>query len=195
MIDEQLRARFEDPQNSLMLTCKGRLINPLDPQEIDIDEIAHVLSRFRRYGGHTPVSWTVGQHAILCAHLAYIETGDPKVALEALHHDDQEAIIGDWPKPIKNRIPGLKEIEDQVEFKVRTLLGLPTEHHPVVKKVDMDALKIESYLLWAGTMDEGAEYATTVRELLNMTDDEVKARFLLEDRMLRLQVTQEGNRP
>ena len=190
MITDALAARFQDPTNSLMLTCKGRLINPLDPQEVDTEEIAHVLSRFRRYGGHTPISWTVGQHVILCAHLAYLKTGDEAVALQALHHDDQEAIIGDWPKPIKNRIPGLKEIEDEVEAKVRTLLGLPTEFDPVVKEVDLWALEIESYFLWAGQLDDGAEYAETVRDLAALTDDEVKTLLIAEDKRLRALVTQ-----
>lgn len=190
MITDALAERFQDDTNSLMLTVKGRLINPLDPGDIDLEEVAHVLARFRRYGAHTPRPWSVAQHAILCSHLVPQDLWHEGmlVALEALHHDDQEGIIGDWPKPIKNRIPGLKAIEDEIEAKVRTSLGLPVKFHAAVKEADMKALEVESYFLWADQLPPPGRIRDIMVSLAEMTDEEVTAGYLTRHDFLVTQV-------
>ena len=49
-------------------SLKGRRIYPLDPhpEDVDVEEIAHVLSRICRYGGHVPgkFPYSVAQHSI-----------------------------------------------------------------------------------------------------------------------------------
>ena len=166
-IAEALQTRMADDTNSMMLTVKGRLINPLDPGEVDIEEIAHVLAMFPRYGGHTPRPWTVAKHVVLCSMLVDQHKMDrgSLVSMQALHHDDQEAIIGDWPKPIKNRIPGLAEIERTIEVQIREQFGLPADLHPDVKKADMLALQIESQYLWLGNLPESHWQSSVLRWL------------------------------
>lgn len=172
---EAVRASIELKGNQ-MLTCAGHLIDPLDPTPITLREIVGVLSRFRRYGAHPPRSWTIAQHAILCSYLVPQdeEFEGHRVALLALHHDDHEAYFGDWPKPLKNLIPGVQEVERGVEIKVRKALGLPIDLPKSVKDADIQALLMEMPYLWGGQLPEDPVLANLIDDLSGCGDDEVE---------------------
>lgn len=93
-----------------MRTFSGKFVDPLDlnPEDINIFDIAHALSNICRFGGHCPIFYSVAQHSVLCSHMA-----SPNNKLEALMHDASEAYLSDVPTPIKHRITNYYDIEDR----------------------------------------------------------------------------------
>lgn len=90
-----------------MQTYTGLKFYPLDPRpdEIDMLDIIHCLSRVCRYSGHTNGFYSVAEHSLLMArHFK-------EHAKIALLHDAAEAYFGDLPRPIKNSIPDFKKYE------------------------------------------------------------------------------------
>lgn len=87
-----------DERGAWIFTASGKRYFPTSPrpEDVDIQDIAHALSRINRYTGHTRVAVSVAQHSVLCARLAHAE-----IALEALMHDAAEAYIGDISRPVK----------------------------------------------------------------------------------------------
>ena len=69
--------------------------------EVRLEDIARGLANTCRFGGQTPVFYSVAQHSVLVANLVHSATGDRNMALLALHHDSAEAYLGDIPRPLK----------------------------------------------------------------------------------------------
>ncbi len=82
-------------------SLKGRKVYPLDPrpEDVDIEEIAHVLGNICRYGGHGPF-YSVAQHSVHVMECVGSE-GDPEAMLVALLHDAAETYLGDVIRPLK----------------------------------------------------------------------------------------------
>lgn len=82
-------------------TFTGKKVTPmsLEPEMVDIRDIAHSLSRQCRYNGHTAGFISVAAHSIEVMKLT-IERS-PSLALEALLHDAAEAYLGDLVRPLK----------------------------------------------------------------------------------------------
>lgn len=81
-----------------MKTYKGHTINYTlhTVSEVDIEDIAHSLSRQNRFLGHTEMPYTVAQHSILVS-----KQVPPDHALAGLLHDAAEAYFGDIIRPVK----------------------------------------------------------------------------------------------
>lgn len=62
-------------------------------------EIAHSLSIINRFTGWTIYPYSVAQHAVLTSYLV-----EPTFALQALHHDDHECVVGDISSPMKREL-------------------------------------------------------------------------------------------
>lgn len=96
-----------------------------DPASSDFSmiDIIHQLSHISRFGGACTYFYSVAQHSIALG-VYYITRGnarDPESiqiaaqnALYALFHDAAEAYLGDIRTPMKNMIPGFRELEAQV---------------------------------------------------------------------------------
>lgn len=134
-----------------METASGRKIllgRPPDPAEIDLEDIAHSLSRQCRFAGHTLGHYSVAEHSVLVSFAA-----PAFVALEALMHDAHEAYIGDITSPVKAALRGLDDgivfslgaLEDRMEAAVRERFGLTVDHNAevAIKAADMKALAAE----------------------------------------------------
>lgn len=87
-------------------TFTGSGFDPFCPraEDVRLEDIAHHLAMTCRFGGATPEHYSVAQHAVRVARLAYIASGNPLWTLFALHHDDAEAYIHDLRRPIKQRV-------------------------------------------------------------------------------------------
>lgn len=87
-------------------TFTGSGFDPFHPraEDVRLEDIAHHLAMTCRFGGATPEHYSVAQHAVRVASLAYIISGNPLWTLFALHHDDAETYIHDLRRPIKQRI-------------------------------------------------------------------------------------------
>lgn len=118
----------------------GKYMDPLNPKidDIDINDIAHGLSMQCRFGGHTNVFYPVSEHCIwVSLHCP------PDLQLAALLHDASEAYILDIPSPVKSRIPGYKEAEDNLMQIIAEKFHFQYPLDPMVKEEDMKALQYE----------------------------------------------------
>ncbi len=134
---------------SSIQTYTNRKFFPLDPkvEDVNILDIAHALGMKVRYTGHVRYFYPVGQHSLLVSRLIYKMTGDPYLAFQGLHHDDTETWLPDVASPIKDDIPGFREIEDRLHVVVADAIGLPHHFDPIVKKVDKILLIAEQKAL------------------------------------------------
>lgn len=107
----KLQEAYKINPNAIRINS-GVLFDVFNPkaEDINIEDIAHALSKICRYGGHCPKFYSVAQHSVLCS---YME-GTPKEQMEFLLHDASEAYLMDLPRPIKRNIPEYRTIEDNL---------------------------------------------------------------------------------
>ena len=123
-------------------TRHGHKVRPLDldPDEVDIRDIAHALSNLCRFTGHTPVLYSVAQHSILVA--SYVV---PEHRLAALLHDASEAYLCDLARPMK-RLPEFafyREAEDRAMGVIAKKFGFAWPMAPEVEAADLLLLATE----------------------------------------------------
>ena len=92
-------------------TYTGKQFHFLDPQpdEICIEDIAHALSLTCRFGGACKQFYSVADHSIRVSEIVPEE-----YKLLALLHDGAEAYLADIVRPMKNSLPGFKEMENVI---------------------------------------------------------------------------------
>jgi len=89
-----------------VLNYQGKLIDPLDLKESDLDNIgmqsAITLSRINRFWGQTRESYSVAQHCLSLVEQAQKDKLDSGIIQWLLVHETYEALTGmDVPTPIK----------------------------------------------------------------------------------------------
>lgn len=113
--------------------------------QIILEDIAHGLSQICRFGGHTRVFYSVGEHALLVRHLVR-ELGHPQLSFVALHHDSHEAYIGDIPTPLKRYLGDKYYTTVRATDKaIGEALGIHLDQFllPEIVKADQLAMQIE----------------------------------------------------
>ena len=136
----------------------GRRLDLLDPSpfDIEIEDIAHGLSRVSRWNGQTlgEHSFSVAQHSVLV--LDIFSTREPqssaKERLYALLHDAPEYVIGDLISPFKTAVGmDYKSLERKLEHAVHIRFGLKADPGPNLHKrlkiADITAAYWEATLL------------------------------------------------
>ena len=131
----------------------GRRLDLLDPSPLDveIEDIAHGLSRVARWNGQTSGQWSfsVAQHCLLVEEL--VGSFKPGTArpwrLAALLHDAPEYVIGDLITPFKAAV-GLdyKALEDRLMGAIHRRFGLPAEAPAVARKLIKRADRAAAYI-------------------------------------------------
>lgn len=138
-------------------TYSGHYLDPFnpDPNKITILDIAHQLSGTARWNRATEHTYTVAQHSLWMA--SFFD--NPHDKLTALLHDASEAYLGDMSKPIKDRLPCFKELEDSlmkvIAKKYGFLYPIPLNIH----KADVDALNTE----WELLVLKGQDWASNAK--------------------------------
>lgn len=127
-------------------TNSGKYINVFDtnPEDINIEDIAHALSMIPRFGGHLPKFYSVGEHSLYV--FRYVKKqypNDYQLQLQALMHDATEAYLLDMPSPIKHRMPEYMAIENKLGAVIATKFGFEYPFHPVIKEADRSLLQKE----------------------------------------------------
>lgn len=114
-------------------TYSGKQFYALDPQpdDIDIEDIAHALSRMCRYAGHCNKFYSVAEHSVLVAENLPIE-----YQLAGLLHDASEAYLVDIPRPFKSYLNNYYEMEKKIMDAIYAKFDIVHGFHDEVKKVD-----------------------------------------------------------
>jgi 5'-deoxynucleotidase YfbR-like HD superfamily hydrolase len=131
----------------------GRRLDLLDPSPLDveIEDIAHGLSRVARWNGQTSGAWSfsVAQHCLLVEDL--VGRFKPQTArpwrLAALLHDAPEYVIGDLISPFKAAV-GLdyRALEQRLLRAIHLRFGLPAEAPVTARKLIKRADRAAAYL-------------------------------------------------
>jgi len=144
----------------------GRRLDLLDPSplDIEIEDIAHGLSRVARWNGQTSGDYpfSVAQHSLLVEQLCvqFSPRLDRRWRLAALLHDAAEYVIGDLISPFKAAV-GLdyKAFENRLIEAIYLRFGLPArppEHvSKLIKRADRASAFLEATQL-AGFEDREA---------------------------------------
>ena len=152
----------------------GRRLDLLDPSplDIEIEDIAHGLSRQARWNGQTTGEWAfnVAQHCVLVEQLVVHLRPRASTAwrLGALLHDAPEYVIGDLISPFKNAI-GLdyRAFEHRLAAAIHTRFGLPTDLPSqaisLIKKADHAAAYLEATQLAGFSPEEARRFFGSFR--------------------------------
>lgn len=136
------------PKMSLYVSRQRLDIGDLEPENIDIRDIAHNLSIMPRFAGNTSRPYSVAEHSIMVMQMVEDQVQDPRIVLQALLHDACEYILGDIPAPVKTCIPEIRDFENRVLWPVICeRFSIPEEIDPAVKKADWVALFVEAHSL------------------------------------------------
>lgn len=155
-----------------------RLVDPLhlEPEDIELHDIAHALARQCRYNGHVGGFLSVARHAIWVAELLLEAGHPPYIALHGLHHDDAEAYLGDMISPLKHRqeMWRFRDAELFAEVVIWEALGLPTALPVEVTHADRRAGELEQAFRrddWDGTpQDDEDDFILTHQLLMEWTN-------------------------
>ncbi|MGF1447070.1 MAG: YfbR-like 5'-deoxynucleotidase [Pikeienuella sp.] len=131
----------------------GRRLDLLDPSplDIEIEDIAHGLSRVARWNGQTQGEhpFSVAEHSLLVEHIVALLK--PKASIEerltALLHDAPEYVIGDMISPFKAAL-GLdyRAFEARLATAVHLRFGLAPEPLAATQKLIKRADKASAWL-------------------------------------------------
>ncbi len=145
----------------------GRRLDLLDPSPVDIEmeDIAHGLSRVARWNGQTSGDWaySVAQHSLLVEAIAGHRGLARRWALAALLHDAPEYVIGDLITPFKAVVgTGYRNLETRLARAIRIRFGLratlPEAPQAAIKRADQAAAWLEATTLAGFTEAEGRKY-------------------------------------
>lgn len=111
--------------HAFIRTASGRVIHIGSPEDCIEDivssDIAHGLSHYCRFGGHTVRYYSVAQHCCICHDLA-----TPPDKLWLLLHDAPEAYMGDLVSPLKRLMADFwKPLEARWETAIRKRFCCP----------------------------------------------------------------------
>jgi 5'-deoxynucleotidase YfbR-like HD superfamily hydrolase len=157
-------------------TYTGRKITPLDPNpdDIDIEDIAHALANQCRFTGHVRKFYSVAQHSVMASYL--VPEGHE---LDALLHDASEAYLSDIARPIKN-MPGFGQVyhaaEDLLEQAVAERFGTTYPMSDEVKRADNLMLWAEMRDLMPNEPPDDVEMYD--KEVIPWDPEEAEAKFL-----------------
>jgi hypothetical protein len=131
------------------------------PEDIQLDDVAHMLANECRFAGACARGYSVAEHAVLVARELRRRGADPVTVLRGLHHDDPEAYLKDIPKPLKRALEQLApgaygQLTGIFDAAIADALRLHPEYPDgskrigaavEVKEVDEWALRVEAHFL------------------------------------------------
>jgi hypothetical protein len=140
------------PKNFEVETYSGFFVDTSDPNadSIHLIDIAHALSQTCRFGGHCQGFYSVAQHAVFVSKRVERRGHSLRAQMEALHHDDAEAYLGDIPRPMKPLLgDAYGALTKKMDAAIVQALDLPVPAYKhAIKDADNFALFVEArYLL------------------------------------------------
>ena len=158
-----------NPPRAWQRMLSGRRLDLLDPSPLDveIEDIAHGLSRVARWNGQTSgsKSFSVAEHSLLVERLLVLAAPKtpPRWQLAALLHDAPEYVIGDLISPFKAMVGGdYKALENRLLAAVHTRFGLPVDipqtAAKAIKRADQAAAWFEATQLAGFSIPEAKQH-------------------------------------
>lgn len=134
-----------------MLSGRRLDLNSPSAMDIEIEDIAHGLSRVSRWNGQTAGdhAFSVAQHSIMVEEIArnLQPTADKSWLLAALLNDASEYVVGNLISPFKIATgTDHRSFEDKLMQAVHVRFGLPAVMSPQMKKFILRADKVAAYL-------------------------------------------------
>ncbi len=144
-------------------TASGYAFYPTDPraEDVRIGDIAAALSRTCRYAGHLKSSiehYSVAQHAYQISRWMEEDGWGPEACYAGLHHDSEEAYVGDIISQVKWAVPDLRPFAASITMAVRQALGITISPslEKSVKYYDFVALSTERRDLLAPNLSKNS---------------------------------------
>lgn len=167
-----------------IMTVSSRVINPLqpNPDDIEIEDIAHALSNLCRFTGHCPDFYSVAQHSVLVSLVC-----NPIFAKEALLHDATEAYLNDINTPVKQNLPDYQKIEEELYRCIMKKYSLSETMPEDVDVADKTMFRLEIMRLfkrksplWNAYIKNESEYVTAIiKPVRLLTPHEARSLFLV----------------
>lgn len=166
--------------NAWIQTVSGKKFpvdNP-DPEQIDIEDIAHALSMLVRFNGHCTKFYSVAEHSVHVSH----EIGS-ELALAGLLHDAAEAYLGDVPSPLKKQLSQFSGFEHKMELAIGEKFDVNPAlfKDPELKRADIQLLIDEKAALMVAEPEpwpDNAPPAKDARRIQAWSPEEAKEQFL-----------------
>lgn len=115
----------------------------LDPQMINVTDLARALAIKSRYNGHCRVPYSVAQHSWILSYCVPEED-----AWEALLHDADEAYGGDTPGPLVKWLPDVQGLRKLIRKSLCARFGLAEQIPESVRDADLRILLNEREVLF-----------------------------------------------
>lgn len=152
------------------------LLDP-DPDDIELEDIAHALSNLCRFTGHSRTFYSVAQHSVLVSKLVPEEH-----ALAGLMHDAEEAYFGDMSSPLKRILdsPTFVAAVDLIKSRIAEKFDYEYPFSKYVKEADIDAIIFERRDLTSESMPYWQSYwsETVVPKIIGMPPEWCELNFL-----------------
>ena len=131
----------------MITTVNGKNIDPFmfKAGDMTLSEVAHSLACQNRFFGHAAWPISIAVHAVnvslLCEGTGF--------EMQALHHDDSEAVLGDINKWLKEStaFESYRDLESQIQFQFYKHFKCPVEMADCVK--DADRLMVRAEMVHA----------------------------------------------
>lgn len=158
-------------------------VDPFDiqPEDVNIKDIAHSLSMMARANGHFKYFFSVAQHSINCFIEAKNRGKSKRIQLACLLHDAAEAYIADIPRPVKNRLLGYVQIEQDiidVIFSVFGLSDISVEEYHIIDEIDNALLYYEFDELMGIKLTKDKPYISKRHDFANKDIEVVCSDFI-----------------
>ena len=154
-----------DFDEGIILTFKGKKINPLNlqPEDICIEDIAHGLSMKCRWGGFCDPFYSVAQHSVLVCEEVQRRGKSLTNAKAALLHDASETYLPDVAAPIKDSfyikvvredyraVVPFKDEEERILNLIFEKYGIKYDNMRLIKDIDVAIRNDEAAALMEGT--------------------------------------------
>ena len=175
---------------SYITTVTGKHFYPLNPnpQDIDIEDIAHALSLICRGNGHIKFFYSVAQHSIACAEEAIARGYSWEVILGCLLHDASEAYLSDVTRPVKKELPRYLAAEKKLQNPIwEHFIGrdLTEDERSRIFEIDDLMLSMEFHRLMPEELNEDYRQLLTEVDCKYQNPQEVKEKFAQLHRILR----------
>ena len=136
---------------NMIETYTGRFVDPFDlrPEDVDIRDIAYVLSGEWRFGGHCHPRYSDAQHCLNVAELLDLWYMPKDIRLQGLLHDASEAYLRDIPSPVKQgeQLSGYRELEKKILGIIANAFGVFFPFNRDVKQADGILAWVEGSML------------------------------------------------